>query len=139
MKKFLWGSMLLLAACTSPLKEENNNTEVAEKLFEAFNRHDWKAMTDLYAEQAQFLDPSFGTELVTKSRSETITKYEEMQTMFPDLHDAVKNIYPSGQTVVVEFISTGRATDGTTFSLPIVSVLTIRDGLIIKDATYYDL
>jgi ketosteroid isomerase-like protein len=138
MKKFLLGGMLLLAACASPLKQENKNTEIAQKLFEAFNRHGWKAMTDLYAEQAQFLDPAFGTELVIKSRSETITKYEEMQTMFPDLHDAVKNIYPSGETVVVEFVSTGKAADGTTFSLPIVSVLTIRDRLIIKDATYYD-
>lgn len=29
--------------------------------------------------------------------------------------------------------------DRTNFSLPIVNILTIRDGLIAKDTTYYDL
>ncbi len=138
--RFFLGSVLLIAAaCSSSENLEKKNTEVAQKLFEAFNQHDWKTMTDLYAEQAQFLDPSFGPELVTKSRTETIAKYEEMQSAFPDIHDAVQNIYPSGETVTVEFISTGIAPDGTKFSLPIVSILTIREGLIVKDATYYDL
>lgn len=131
--------MLLIAACSSPMKQENKNSQVAQKLFEAFNSHNWEAMTDLYAEEAQFLDPSYGTEFVTKSRAETIAKYNEMETIFPNIHDEVKNIHPSGETVIVEFISTGTAADGTTFSLPIVSLLTIRNGLIIKDATYYDL
>lgn len=121
------------------MKQENKNSQVAQKLFEAFNSHNWEAMTDLYAEEAQFLDPSYGTEFVTKSRAETIAKYNEMETIFPNIHDEVKNIHPSGETVIVEFISTGTAADGTTFSLPIVSLLTIRNGLIIKDATYYDL
>ncbi|MBX2915218.1 MAG: nuclear transport factor 2 family protein [Cyclobacteriaceae bacterium] len=138
--KHLLGSMLLiLAACTSPESEVEKNTAVAQKLFEAFNKHNWKAMSELYAEPAQFLDPSFGPEVVIKSRSETIAKYSEMQAAFPDVQDAVQNIYPSGETVTIEFISTGTAPDGTKFSLPIVSILTIRDGLIVKDATYYDL
>lgn len=140
MTKLVLGSVLLiLAACTSPESQEKKNTEVAQKLFEAFNQHDWKAMTDLYAEQAQFLDPSFGPEIVTKSRAETMAKYKEMQALFPDIHDAVQNIYPSGETVTIEFISTGTAPDGTKFSLPIVTIFTIRGGLIVKDATYYDL
>lgn len=131
--------MLLIAACSPLMKQENKNSKVAEKLFEAFNSHNWEAMTDLYAEEAQFLDPSYGTEFVTKSRAETMAKYKEMETIFPNIHDEVKNIHTSGETVIVEFISTGTAADGTTFTLPIVSLLTIRNGLIIKDATYYDL
>lgn len=139
MKLFLGGMLLILAACTSAENQVEKNTLVAQKLFEAFNKHNWKAMSELYTEQAQFLDPSFGPELVIKSRSETIAKYSEMQAAFPDIQDTIQNIYPSGETVTVEFISTGTAPDGTIFSLPIVSILTIRDGLIVKDATYYDL
>jgi steroid delta-isomerase-like uncharacterized protein len=137
--KLLLGGMLLMAACSSSEIREKKNIEVAQKLFEAFNKHDWKAMTELYAENSQFLDPAFGHELVIKSRLETIAKYSQMQTAFPDIQDAVQNMYPSGETVTIEFVSTGTAVDGTKFSLPIVSILTIRDGLIVKDATYYDL
>lgn len=139
MKKFIFGSMLLvLAACSSSVQPEEPNVVIAKKLFEAFNRHDWKAMSDLYADDALFLDPSFGKEFVSKSRTETIAKYAEMQAMFPDIRDEVTNLYPSGETVTIEFVSTGATSDGTKFSLPIVTILTIRNGLIVKDATYYD-
>jgi ketosteroid isomerase-like protein len=107
--------------------------------FEAFNRHAWNEMTALYAENASFLDPSYGKEYVTKSRKETAEKYAGMQTMFPDMHDEVTGIYSSGDVVTVEFVATGSMNDSVHFKLPIVSVLTMRDGLVIRDATYYDL
>lgn len=108
-------------------------------MFDAFNRHDWNAMTNYYSESASFLDPSFGKEYVNKSRKETAAKYAEMEKMFPDLHDEVIGVYPSGDKVTIEFISTGTISDSIKFSLPIVSVLTFENGLIVKDATYYDL
>lgn len=132
-------SMLLILAACSSLSIQDNNASAARKVFDAFNKHDWKVMTSLYAEQALFLDPSFGKEFVSKSRSETVAKYAEMEKMFPDIHDEVTGLYASENTITVEFISTGTAPDGTKFVLPIVSVLTFKEGLIIKDATYYDL
>lgn len=137
MRAFAFTGMLLVAAACSSSSSEPER--VAEKLFDAFNRHDWKSMADLYTEHAIFLDPSFGVEPVSKTRSETVAKYTELQKMFPDIHDEVKAMYPNQNTVVIEFISTGAAPDGSTFRLPIVSILTIENGLIVKDATYYDL
>jgi ketosteroid isomerase-like protein len=131
--------LLLLTACSYSLQRDESRIAAAKKVFEAFNNHNWKAMADLYSDSALFLDPSFGKEYVSKTRMETIKKYSEMQKMFPDIHDTVKTIYPSGQTVIIEFISTGTAPDGTKFTLPITSILTFKDGLIVKDATYYDL
>lgn len=58
--------------------------------------------------------------------------------MFPDLHDEVTGLYPSGDKVTVEFIATGSMSDSISFKLPIVSVLTFKDGKIVRDATYYD-
>jgi ketosteroid isomerase-like protein len=139
MNKFVVMSMLLILAACSSLSIQDNNASAARKVFDAFNKHDWKVMTSLYAEQALFLDPSFGKEFVSKSRSETVAKYAEMEKMFPDIHDEVTGLYASENTITVEFISTGTAPDGTKFVLPIVSVLTFKEGLIIKDATYYDL
>jgi ketosteroid isomerase-like protein len=107
-------------------------------MFDAFNRHDWNAMANYYSESASFLDPSFGPEYVTKTRQETAAKYAEMQKMFPDLHDELVGVYPSGDKVTVEFVSTGTISDSIKFSLPIITVLTFENGLIIKDATYYD-
>lgn len=130
--------MTLVSGCIKP-DPNNENAALAVKLFDAFNRHDWQEMSTYYADEASFLDPSYGKEYVTKSRAETIEKYTQMEKMFPDIHDDVAGIYPSGDVVTVEFVSTGKMNDSISFKLPIVSVLTFKDGLIIKDATYYDL
>ena len=130
--------MTLVSGC---IKSDpgNENAAIAVKLFDAFNRHNWQEMASYYADQATVLDPSLGKEYVIQSRAETVEKYAEMEKMFPDIHDEVAGIYPSGNVVTVEFVSTGKMNDSISFKLPIVSVLTFKDGLIIKDATYYDM
>ena len=40
--------------------------------------------------------------------------------------------------MIVEFISTGTAEDGSQFELPICTIFTIENGKITKDFTYYD-
>jgi hypothetical protein len=107
-------------------------------MFDAFNQHDWSLMTSYYSVSAEFLDPSFGQEYVSKTREETADKYAAMQKMFPDIHDDIVGIYPSGNKVTIEFISSGTSADGAKFKLPIITVLTFGDGLILRDATYYD-
>ncbi|MBS1553448.1 MAG: nuclear transport factor 2 family protein [Bacteroidetes bacterium] len=126
----------VFTACNTPTPESQNEILVRQ-MFEAFNRHDWKAMIDFYADTAEFLDPGYGTEYVRKARSETATKYTEMQNMFPDLHDEVVTLFSNGDKVVVEFISSGSAS-GKKFKLPISTVLTIVNGKIVRDATYYN-
>lgn len=130
--------VLILASCTSP-ETNDQNVNTARAMFDAFNRHDWNTMTKYYSESASFLDPSYGKDYVTKTREETAAKYSEMQKMFPDVHDELVGVYPSGDKVTIEFISTGTISDSVKFSLPIITVLTFENGLIVKDATYYDL
>lgn len=125
--------------CASPGGSDQQNITIATKMFAAFNRHDWDSMAGYYADPALFLDPSFGMEYVSKTRKETAAKYRELATMFPDIRDEVVGMYPSGDKVTVEFISTGTMGDTSAFKLPIITVLTFKDGLIVRDATYYDL
>jgi ketosteroid isomerase-like protein len=139
MKRVIFISFLIAIGCASEKNAAEQNTENARQMFEAFNRHDWRKMSAFYSEAAQFLDPSFGTDYVTKTRGETAAKYQEMQNLFPDIHDEVIGMYASGDKVTVEFISTGTAPDGTKFKLPIVSILTFENAVIIRDATYYDI
>lgn len=128
----------LLVAC-APKTSDDKNAATARAMFDAFNRHDWKAMANYYSEPASFLDPSYGSEYVTKTRQETADKYAEMQTMFPDLHDELVGVYAFEDKVIVEFVSTGTMPDSIQFRLPIITVLTFENGFIVKDATYYDL
>jgi len=129
---------MLLGRCASRV-DDGGNAAIARKMFEAFNAHQWETMAGYYSEPASFLDPSLGKTHVDQRRADVARKYAEMQKMFPDIHDKITGIYPSGDHVVVEFTSTGSAGDSISFSLPIVTVLTFRDGRIVKDATYYDL
>jgi ketosteroid isomerase-like protein len=136
MGKSLFFVLILLGfftACTS-----NQNEQSASEMFAAFNRHDWSAMASYYSDRAEFLDPSFGLDYVTRSREETATKYSKMAGTFPDISDSIKSIYSTGDNVVIEFVSSGSSGDSIKFKLPICSILTFKNGKIIRDATYYD-
>lgn len=139
---------LLLAAvlslsCTAKKENKISNTktnvELVQSVFEHFNQHDWEDMANLYIENAEFKDPEYGFEKVTKTRADIIGHYTALSQMFPDIKDEVVAIYASGEKhVIVEFVSTGTAPDGTAFTLPICSIFTIEDGMIAKDFNYYD-
>jgi len=139
MKK-LAGIGLLMVMLGSCAKQDPGtaNMAVANKMFDAFNRHDWRGMANCYSETALFVDPAFGTEYVSKTREETVVKYDDMTKMFPDLHDGVTGMYASGDKVIAEFLASGSMSDSIKFKIPIAIVLTIKDGLIVRDATYYD-
>lgn len=96
-------------------------------------------MAALYADPAEFLDPAFGQKAVKQTRQQTVKKYKEMEAMSKDIRDDVVHLYAAGdKTVIVEFVSSGTAPDGTKWSLPICTIFTIENGLITKDHTYYD-
>jgi hypothetical protein len=138
--------LLLIGAC-SPSKPETTTGHSlpqvdparASALFTAFNAHQWQTMAELYAEDAMFLDPSLGAHPVKQSRAEIVAKYMELQAMCPDVLDSLVSVLPCDTNkLVVEFVSKGTLPDGTHMRLPIVSILTYRNGLIVSDHTYYD-
>ena len=128
-----------LSSCNNSSKQSSDNQAIIKQLYEHFNKHEWQKMADLYVEVTDFKDPSFGTEITKQNRQQTVQKYSEMEKMFPDIKDEVVQMYNSGNNVVVvEFVSTGTAPDGTKFKMPICSIYTIEKGKIVKDFTYYD-
>jgi ketosteroid isomerase-like protein len=133
-------SLLFIAfTCKKEANQSSENQAIIKKLYEYFNKHEWQKMADLYVETTDFKDPSFGTEITKQTRQQTVQKYSEMEKMFPDIRDEVVQMYDSGNdVVVVEFVSTGTAPDGTKFKMPICSIYTIENGKIAKDFTYYD-
>lgn len=137
----LFFAVFALAACGEQKTEPVANAAVtaAQQLFEKFNAHDWAGMAALYTDTADFKDPSLGAGIIKQTRQQTIEKYTTLQKMMPDIKDSVVAMYPSGvKHITVEFISKGTGPDGKAFELPICTVLTVEDGKISKDFTYYD-
>ncbi|AWG26314.1 nuclear transport factor 2 family protein [Flavobacterium kingsejongi] len=117
----------------------SDNEKLIEQYFSHFNKHEWEKMAAMYAETAEFKDPSLGSGIVKQTRAQIIKKYAELSTMFPDVNDKVLTVYPSGKNhIIVEFLSTGTAPDQSKFELPICTIFTIENGIITKDFTYYD-
>jgi len=134
---------LTLASCNnqnqSKIMETSRNEKIVKQYFEHFNNHDWKKMSEMYTETVDFKDPSLGTGIVKQSRQQIQDKYADLSKVFPDLHDKVIQIYPSGEKhIIVEFVSTGTAPDNSKFELPICTIFTIENGLITKDFSYFD-
>jgi steroid delta-isomerase-like uncharacterized protein len=129
------GLVGLLISCSN---QNDTNLAATKKLYESFNSHNWKEMTDLYADDAEFLDPSFGKDYVKQTKAQIVEKYSSMEQMFPDMHDDVKEMYVSDDKVIVQFVATGNTGDSIKLNLPICSILTYKDGKIVRDATYYD-
>jgi ketosteroid isomerase-like protein len=116
-----------------------DNEKLVKQYFEQFNNHEWVKMANMYAETAEFKDPTLGLGIVKQTRQQIIEKYRGLSEMFPDVKDKVLQIYSSGQNhIIVEFISSGTAPDSSKFELPICTIFTIENGLITKDFTYFD-
>ncbi|HPM30489.1 MAG TPA: nuclear transport factor 2 family protein [Chryseolinea sp.] len=137
--------MVMLSCSPSETKDtiavpdkDNDKVVLAQKMFDAFNQHRWDVMANYYSDSALFLDPAFGKTYLKQSRSQTVDKYARFQSVFPDIKDEIVAMYPSDDKVIVEFVSRGTLISGVKLELPIVTVLTYKDSLIVKDATYYD-
>lgn len=132
---------VLTASCLKDKETDiiNENIKITKSLYDHFNKHEWSKMAELYIENAEFKDPSLGTKIVKQTHKQIVDKYSELNATFPDIHDKIIQIYPSGNNnVIVEFISTGTAPDKSKFELPICTIFTIENGKITKDFTYYD-
>ncbi len=129
--------------CYNQTKEKtmvpSTNEKLVKQYFEHFNNHEWTKMANMYAETADFKDPSLGQGIIKQTRQQIVDKYSELNKVFPDLHDQVIQTYPSGDKhIIVEFVSSGTAPDHSKFELPICVIFTIENGLITKDFSYFD-
>lgn len=135
MKQIILFALMLFAACSAGCSG-NANLDVTHKIFEAFNAHDWPGMLAYYADDAVFEDPAFAGPV--HSHAPVEANHRHLQSLFPDIKDEIQALHASGDHVIVEFIARGTSADGKVFSLPICSVLTFKNGKVVRDATYYN-
>ncbi len=143
-KLFATCSFIFFACCAcnhqnGKTMTTTENEKLIAQYFNHFNKHEWEKMANLYSDTAEFKDPSLGTGIVKQTKQQTIEKYTALATTFPDLKDQIIQTYTSGPNhVIVEFVSSGTASDNSKFELPICTIFSIENGLITKDFTYYD-
>ncbi|NOS94074.1 MAG: nuclear transport factor 2 family protein [Cyclobacteriaceae bacterium] len=128
----------MIAVVSGCNREEQQNIALTQKMFAAFNAHNWQEMASCYAVDAQYLDPAYGQNFVSKTHPEIVAKYFEMHQMFPNIKDSIVEMQAVKNQVVVQFVSSGSSGDSIQFRLPICTVLTFANGKIVKDATYYN-
>lgn len=129
---------MLISCNNSNEKIQTENKELIENYFKLFNEHKWKELSELYVENAEFRDPSLGQKLVKQSKAEFIKRYSDLGQICPDIKDEITQIYPSGDNVIVEFLSTGTTPDRSEFELAICTIFKIENGKITRDLTYYN-
>ncbi|MEE9431467.1 MAG: nuclear transport factor 2 family protein [Melioribacteraceae bacterium] len=130
----------LFSSCGQNQKTNNaKNVELVNQYFDHFNKHNWEKMAAMYSETAEFKDPSLGQGIVKQTREEIAKKYSELSEIFPDIKDKIIETYPSGEDhIIIEFVSSGTAPDGSKFELPICTIFEFENGKIIKDYSYFD-
>lgn len=129
---FLALSVACNSANQSSQKVMTEPETVARAVFQAFNAHRWEVMENFYADDVIFTDP------VLPGPKRGKEGMSDWYKTVPDIYDDIQAIHVSGNVVVVQFVSTGTES-GRKFKKAICSVLTIKDGKVVKDETYYDL
>src|SRR5205814_1232501 len=125
-----------LTACAIN-KEQTSAKGVVEERFAAVRRHDVDAITALYATNAVETSPGFCHERV--GQDGVRRTYTELFQAYPDISDDVIVTVVDGDRVAVQFVARSRRPDGTVlFEVPLANFLTVRNGLITRDETYFD-
>ena len=109
-------------------------------MFTAFNKHDIDAIVDLYSVDAFILSPGDVEPRIGKEVVRNI--YADHFDNIPNVHDAVQNLVIEGERGAVEFIATWDQTSKNDSKargkLRIAAFLTVKNGQIVKDVTYFD-
>ncbi len=125
-----------LVACSSVKTDEHATTKkVVREMFEAFNQHDVTLLVSLYAEDAVVVSPDKCEPLV--GRPAIASGYQDLFDQVPDVKDTISIMIAEGERAAVEFVASSEI-EGAEFQLPIAAILTVQDGLIVRDVGYFD-
>lgn len=104
--------------------------ETALAMFDTFNRRDLDAMEALYAQDAVLTSSDF---CAPRGRVDIRRTYQALFDAFPDVRDEVSKVVAEDGLVAIQFTAKANGLE-----LPIVTIFTIRDGLIVRDETVFD-
>ncbi len=137
---FLFVLPLLNAQTGSELQNEN----IARAFVDGFSVDTYQNLPTLFAEQCEYMEIPSGRTFTTPS---SILGYVEATLSgMPDCHTRLISVVANENMAVAEWIMEGTNTrgwpnipaTGNPFSLKILSIMEIEDGLIVKNRDYWD-
>lgn len=123
---------LALLTADAPPGPPAGPREVVQAMFDAFNRHDVKAMARLYGPGARLTSPDF---CKPRGKADVERTYAALFEAFPDLQDSVEVLIAEGDRVAVRFTAKSAAGN---FTLPVQAMLRVEHGLIVEDDSVFD-
>ena len=136
----LFSVSLLPVACAGVDMASLQTREVVVELFEAFNVHDLEGVMAHYDPSVVKITPDHPT----ARRGDRVVReiYSGIFRAMPDVHDTVERVVVEGEFAAVEFTASWSAPDENGAiqirTARLAAFLTIRDGKIVEDVTYYD-
>jgi ketosteroid isomerase-like protein len=113
-------------------KITENSLTVLSSMFQAFNRHDAKAVLDLMTEDCVF-DAAAGPDVLGarhEGPAAVRAAFEQVWATFPDVHwDDVKH-FSCGDRAVSEWVFRATCKDGSRIEVQGCDLFTLRDGKI---------
>jgi ketosteroid isomerase-like protein len=142
MKKVIIIALALIASNGSVATGVGNtdlsrHTKIVSTKFDAFNRHDAATIQASYAPNAVLHSPDYPD---LHGNSAIADTYRSLFDAIPDATDTIQALGYSDNKVYAQFLLSGhvKGAPDKPVSVRIMSVYTIRDNLIVEDATYYD-
>jgi steroid delta-isomerase-like uncharacterized protein len=139
---------LLLLICIlgvhAQTNESENNEAIARRFVESWTMENYLDLPKLFADNCIYLEMPSGRSFTSK---EGIKNYASA-TLYgiPDTHTEVVSIIANDTMAAVEWIMSGTNSvgwpnipaSGKSFQVPIVTIMEIEDGLIIKSRDYWN-
>ena len=114
------------------------NTEITRDFYEAYNRRDWKALAGLLAPSVEWFHAGRGERI---HGVEAVTALlRSSAEAFPEARVALNAVHETDATVTTEwsYVGARRQAQGATRSALACDVKELRDGKLVRGATYGD-
>ena len=136
--------LLILIGVNAQTEPEKKNEAIARSFVECWSADKYHHLPALFAEQCEYIEICSGRTWIAPAG---ILGYAEATLSgIPDCHTRVVSVVANEQMAAVEWIMAGTNTvgwpnipaSGKTFSLKVLSIMEIEDGLIVKNRDYWD-
>jgi predicted ester cyclase len=120
---------LMIAAATVAAAPQGARA-TADRFFAAFDAHDVAAIAKLYPPDAVLTSSDF---CGARTGADVIRTYAALFKTFPDIKDQVEQMVVDGDSIAIRFTAVSGG-----FSLKLMAMLRVKDGMIVEDRTVFD-
>ena len=145
-RSFFLALIIALSIHSVKCQSEKNTKAIAIKWIDLLNKHDSIALAALYSDSAKIQSPNW--EGTKTGLAEIRGVYSRYFTSTPDLHHKINHFISADTAVIIEYDFYGTLSNpeestpaymrGKKYSLSACTIMSIRNGKIIRQHSYFD-